>query len=111
MKNLFLFIFAITTLKAAGQDHLVGVKTGVTWSDITSSNFFSQTDHRAGVVTGLTYEYILTKHFSVGADLIYDQRGFTHDMTVIVGNNNNLGIQFPIVQTIKFNYRCRLRQG
>lgn len=100
MKNLFLFIFAITTLKAAAQNHVIGVKAGANWSDITSNNFFSQTDYRAGVTAGLTYEYILTRRFSVGADLIYDQRGFTHDITVF----GSLGIPFPEKGTIKYNY-------
>lgn len=100
MKNLLLLLLTVTTLKAAAQNHVIGVKAGATWSDVTSRNFFSQTNYRTGVTTGLTYEYLLTKHFSVGADLIYDQRGFTHDITVF----GSLGIPFPEKGTIRYNY-------
>jgi hypothetical protein len=80
MKNLLLLLLTITTLKAAGQNHIIGVKGGATWTNVASSNFLKETDDRTGVTAGLTYEYLLNKYFSVGADLIYSQKGFTSDL-------------------------------
>lgn len=76
MKNIFLIILTVTTLKVAGQNHLVGIKGGGNWTNITSSNFVTQLDYRTGLSAGLIYEYLFKKHFSVGADLVYNQRGF-----------------------------------
>jgi len=77
VKNIILFILTISTLKVAGQNHFLGVKGGANSTNITSSNFFSQNDSRTGLTVGLTYECLINKHFSIGADLIYNQRGFT----------------------------------
>ena len=100
MKQIFLIILTITTLKVAGQNHLVGVKGGVNWTNITTSNFVNQHDFRTGISAGLTYEYLFKKHFSVGADLIYNQRGFTNDIVF----TDNLGNPTGEKYTTKFNY-------
>jgi hypothetical protein len=88
MKNLFFFILTISTLKVAGQSTLLGVKGGVSSTNITSSNFLSQNNSRTALTVGLTYEFLIKKHFSIGADLIYNQRGFTNDIVLhdIMGN-------------------------
>ena len=100
MKNIFLFILTISTLKVAGQNHLIGVKGGVNSTNITSSNFLSQNDSRTGLTAGLTYEFLIKKHFSIGADLIYNQRGFTNDIVF----TDNLGNPTGEKYTTKFNY-------
>jgi hypothetical protein len=100
MKNIFLFILTISTLKVAGQNHLIGLKGGVNSTNITSSNFLSQNNSRTGLTAGLTYEFLIKKHFSIGADLIYNQRGFTNDIIF----TNNLGNPTGEKYTTKFNY-------
>jgi hypothetical protein len=100
MKNIFLFILTISTLKVAGQNHLIGVKGGANSTNITSSNFLSQSDSRTGLTAGLTYEFLFKKHFSIGADLIYNQRGFTNDIVF----TDNLGNPTGEKYTLKFNY-------
>lgn len=100
MKNIYIFILTISTLNVAGQNHLIGVKSGANSTNITSSNFLSQTDSRTGLAAGLTYEYLFKKHFSVGADLIYNQRGFTNDIVF----TDNLGNPTGEKHTTKFNY-------
>ena len=77
----------ISTFKVAGQNHFLGVKGGANSTNITSSNFYSQNDSRTGLTAGLTYEFLFKKHFSIGADLIYNQRGFTNELEFInLGN-------------------------
>ncbi len=100
MKNIFLFILTISTLKVAGQNHFIGVKGGANSTNITSSNFLSQTDSRTGLAAGLTYEFLINKHFSIGSDLIYNQRGFTNDIVF----TDNLGNPTGEKYTTKFNY-------
>jgi hypothetical protein len=100
MKNILLIILTIATLKVAGQNHLIGVKGGVNSTNITSSNFISQSDSRTGLTAGLTYEFLFKKHFSIGADLIYNQRGFTNDLVF----TDNLGNPTGEKCTSKFNY-------
>lgn len=91
MKKIYLLILTITTLKVAGQTHLIGVKGGTNWMDITSANFLSQTDYKKGITSGLTYEYLFKSHFSVGTDLIYNQRGFTNDVVFTDYFGNQIG--------------------
>jgi hypothetical protein len=100
MKNILLIILTISTLDVAGQIHFIGLKGGVNSTNITSSNLLSQTDSRTGLTAGLTYEYLFKKHFSVGADLIYNQRGFTNDIVF----TDNLGNPTGEKHTTKFNY-------
>lgn len=99
MKNIVLLILTITTLKVAGQNHFVGLKGGANLTNI-SSTFVSQHDNRTGIYTGLTYDYLLKKHFSVSADLIYNQRGFTNDIIFTDDLGNPTGEKY----TTKFNY-------
>ena len=100
MKNILLFILTIATLKVAGQNHFIGLKGGGNSTNITSSNFLSQTDSRTGLTVGLTYEFLIKKHFSIGADFIYNQRGFTNDIVL----TDNSGNPFGEKHTTTFNY-------
>jgi hypothetical protein len=98
MKIMSILILSISTLKVAGQNHLWGVECGFNSTNITS-NFLSQSDSRTGLTAGLTYNFIFKKHFSIGADFIYIQRGFTNDIIY----TDNLGNTIEKNKT-KFNY-------
>lgn len=100
MKHKLLIILTITTLKVVGQNQFVGVKGGVNMTNITSSNFLIKTESRIGLTAGLTYEYLFKKDFSIGADLIYNQRGFTNEVVF----NDNLGNPTGDKSKTKFNY-------
>jgi len=100
MKNIFIFILIISTLKVAGQNHFIGLNGGVNSTSITSSNFLSQIDSRLGMSAGLTYNYLVKKHFSVGTELIFNQRGFTNDIVF----SDNLGNPSGEKHTTRFNY-------
>lgn len=90
----------VTVLKVTGQNHLIGIKGGGNSTNITSNNFVTQHDNRTGLSAGLTYEYLFKKHFSVGADFIYNQRGFTNDIIFTDDFGNPTGEKY----TTKFNY-------
>jgi hypothetical protein len=100
MKNIFIIILTISTLKVAGQNHLIGVKVGANSTNITSTNFISETDSRSGLAAGLSYEFLIKRHFSIGADFIYNQRGVTYDMVFTDNIGNPTGEKY----ITKFNY-------
>ena len=100
MKRLFLIILTLTTLKVAGQNHLIGVRGGVNATNVTSSNFISQRDSRIGLTAGLTYEFLLKKHFTIGADFIYNQRGFKIESV----HTDQIGNPTGEKSTAKLNY-------
>lgn len=86
MKTILIIILTLTTIEVAAQNHFIGIRGGANWTNVTTSNIFlGQTDYRPGVSGGITYEYFLKKRFSIGADVIYNQRGFTDDFEIPTG--------------------------
>ena len=80
MKTIFLLLLTFVTFTVNGQNHLLGVKGGVNWTKVTSSdNFDNNTNYRTGFAVGLSYDYIFKRNFTLGADILYNQRGLTSD--------------------------------
>jgi hypothetical protein len=77
MKNRLLFILTLTTLTVTGQNHFLGVKGGANLSEVYASNFINDRNYATGIALGLTYQYRLKRQFTVGADLFYNQLGFS----------------------------------
>lgn len=70
----------VISIPALGQNHFIGLKSGINWTNVNSTNFINNNENRAGFNGGLTYEYLLNKKFSVGIDFLYYQKGFTNDI-------------------------------
>jgi Outer membrane protein beta-barrel domain len=94
MKKTALLLFTISSIHIYSQNHFIGVKGGVNATNIISTNFFSQTDSRIGRTAGLTYDFFIKEHFSVGADLIYYQRGFSNDGEFTSDAGNPIGKKY-----------------
>ena len=77
MKKYFLIILLITTVKSFGQNHLIGMKGGLDASTFVANKSFDNTSFRIGFSGGFTYQYLFQKGFLLGADILYDQKGFT----------------------------------
>lgn len=90
----------ISTIPVFGQNHLIGLKGGINWTNVNSSNFISNNDNRTGFNGGLTYEYRFNNHFNLGIDFLYFQKGFTND---IIFTDEN-GIPTGEKATSVFNY-------
>lgn len=73
-------MFPFLLLQVTGQNLFVGIKGGENWTSNLYRNSSTKNGFRTGFSGGLTYEYLLNSHFSIGADVIYDQRGFTYDI-------------------------------
>jgi len=80
MKTLLFSMFSFLLLQVTGQNHFFGIKGGENWTSNLYRNSSAKNGFRTGFSGGLTYEYLLNNHFSLGADLIYDQRGFIYDI-------------------------------
>ncbi|MEI6576506.1 MAG: outer membrane beta-barrel protein [Bacteroidota bacterium] len=100
MKKLILLLLTFNAFQLGAQNNFVGFKSGVTITNISTSGIFSESDNRIGYIGGLCYEFILNEHFSVGSEILYDQRGFTDDMFV----TDDMGHETDKKVTIKFNY-------
>ena len=62
------------------QNHFLGVKGGISWTDITAKDFTIDRNFRTGTTFGLTYDVRVQKNTHYGVELIYNQRGFTSDL-------------------------------
>jgi hypothetical protein len=83
MKTPILIMLALISIQAGGQNHFIGIKGGSSWTNNTTNHFTQYASYtnpdkkfRVGFSGGITYDYILNKNFSLGVDLLYDQRGF-----------------------------------
>jgi hypothetical protein len=90
MKRILTVLTIVLSIPAFGQNHFIGLKGGINWTNVNSSNFMSNNDNRTGFNSGLTYQYFLNERFSIGIDLLYFQRGFTNGnvFTDQLGNLN-----------------------
>jgi len=75
-KSILLLIFMLFNWVLNAQNHLVGVQFGVNNTNVTDKNIFEDKIGKNGFSGGITYEYNFKKNFSVGADLLYSQKGF-----------------------------------
>jgi hypothetical protein len=100
MKIFITIVLSIVSISVFGQNHLFGLKGGLNLTNISSSNFMNDTDSRTGFSGGLSYEYVLDNGVSFGADIIFNQRGFSNDLIV----RDNFGNPTGEVMTTDFNY-------
>jgi hypothetical protein len=97
-------MFSFLLLQVTGQNHFIGIKGGENRTNNAMDSYKSEFESRSGLAVGLTYEYFIDKHFSLGADLIYDQRGFNFRDTILnYSGNPNLNDQINKVD-YQFNY-------
>ncbi|MBX3164766.1 MAG: PorT family protein [Bacteroidetes bacterium] len=94
MRKTFLVVLVIGSLNVFGQNHFIGLKGGISMTNITENFFLYPPDYRKGISTGLTYEYLFKKNFLVGTDLIYNQRGFTNDLVLTNNTGNPTGERY-----------------
>lgn len=76
LKLIFVLIFILFNNVLNAQNHLVGVQFGVNNTNVTDKNFFEDKISKNGFSGGITYEYNFKNNFSLGADLLYSQKGF-----------------------------------
>ena len=100
MKPILLIILTCVSLSALAQKHYVGLKGGLSSTNILSSNFFTESDAKLGLNAGLTYDFIFKDHLTFGAELMYNQRGFKDYLIIF----DELGLPTGESFTTQFSY-------
>ena len=100
MKGIITVLALLLTLSTIGQNHIIGTKSGINSTNVSSSNFITNNDSRTGFSSGLTYEFQFKNKFSFGIDFLYFQKGFTNDLIFTDTIGNPTGEK----ATIQFNY-------
>ncbi|HCS19479.1 MAG TPA: hypothetical protein DIW47_02765 [Bacteroidetes bacterium] len=81
MKYTLLLFLTIATITVNGQNHFVGIQSGVNYTRVINDHFpKNKVNFRTGLVIGITYDYQFKKNFSIGSGIIYNQRGYTRDI-------------------------------
>lgn len=100
MKNILLITFVITSLGLTAQMHLIGLKGGVNFANISATNFSKSMANPLGLSGGVTYDYLINSYLSVGIDVLYQQRGFQSNSIF----TNDEGEQIGTSLKSQFNY-------
>ncbi len=91
MRKIITLLIVLFAVPVFGQNHFIGLKGGINWTNVIADNFLSDNDYRNGFVGGLTYEYEFKKKFHIGLDLVYAQKGFNNDIIFTDENGNPIG--------------------
>ena len=78
MKKIFLLLLMTATLTANGQNHLLGIESGVALTNATAIG----DRFRTSFAIGATYDYVFKNDFSISTGIIYNQRGFRYDIII-----------------------------
>ena len=100
MKNTITILILISSISAFGQNHFIGLKGGVNWTNVASSDFPRNSINRTGFSGGISYEFLLNESFVLGGDLLYQQRGFIIESEFTDNDGNPSGVSM----TSTFNY-------
>lgn len=76
MKLISFIFLALGSLTVSGQTHLIGLKSGVSLTNITYPDITDEYKTKAGFIGGVTYEHLSTTSLiSLNGDIQFDQRG------------------------------------
>lgn len=100
MKGLFLMVLSVISINTFGQVHSIGIQGGVNLTNLTSFNTFGDSKFRTGIIGGFNYEFLFQGKYTLGADILYNQQGFT-EKDIFTDDTGN-----PTGKTaeIKFDY-------
>lgn len=99
MKNLLLALFTFCGLTASAQDHFFGLTAGPNATDVIHNDFLESTDYELGFTAGFNYQYRYSENITLGADLLYEKRGF--NSTVLYSRADQFNSVFALTV---FNY-------
>lgn len=101
MKKTLILLAILSSFGAISQKHLIGIKGGPNWTGVHTDNFSFNTKLRTGYLVGLTYDYMLTEKFSIGAEILYGQRGYN----MFFNSTNDFGLPPPLnIDDVKMKF-------
>lgn len=109
----FLCVLFFFSLYANAQQHIIGAKAGLSSTNVSATiKYNPAADDRIGFSGGVTYEYAFKRPFSIGADILFSQRGFKNPLILTDNLGNPTGERADLHQRfdyvalpIKFGYR------
>ena len=99
MKHTILLLLTLVTLRGISQNHFVGIKAGSNLTNIKTD--FLDTDKKLGFIGGITYEYHFNNHIILGADILFDAKGFSDKAFYTDDNNVPTG---ELTFDVNYNY-------
>jgi hypothetical protein len=86
-KNIILFLSILISFsfEIYSQKYYLGSKYGFSWNEVKSNGNLIGTPQK-NFSTGLTFEVITNKKLRLGAEILYEKRGFNLGYTVIFNN-------------------------
>lgn len=100
MKITLFLILTFATITVNGQNHFVGLHSGVSYTNAIVKNYpKNRINFRTGLVSGLTYDYLFRNNFSIGSGIVYNQRGYSRDVVFspyYTGEPNDLIVSYKI---------------
>ena len=100
MKRILIVLLLVFTSPVFGQNHFLGLKSGINWTNVNSSLNFN-TNKRTTANIGITYLYRVNKNFHLGTDLLLYPKGFT--TSVEFTDENGYPLDYNKVY-FKYNY-------
>lgn len=97
-KTLFLFLLLIS-IHTLGQEHLIGVQSGLNLTNITDNAFFDNSKTRTGFIGGINYTFKISDRYQIGVDALYAQQGYISKFIAIEEYGPQTG-----VEDSKFNH-------
>lgn len=95
MRNAVVILLTTCSMSVSAQS-FVGIKGGLSFTNVSSSNFFEDTGSLKRFSGGFTYEYFLTEKRALGVDLIMNQRGFISELVFTDNQANPTGKKVAI---------------
>jgi len=91
MQHFFSILTLLIAFPVFSQNHFIGIKGGINWTDVQRTNLPVNNGARQGFHSGLTYQYSLTKNHNIGLDFLYFQKGFSNKFIFTDESGNPTG--------------------
>ncbi len=86
-----LFVLSLFITCSANAQQSIGIQAGVGRTMVRSEVFKDQNSPKVRPNLGLSYERFLSRHVTLGADLLYQQRGFSDVVQIADENGQAVG--------------------
>ncbi|MEO5642899.1 MAG: outer membrane beta-barrel protein [Bacteroidia bacterium] len=99
---IFIVVMILASTNIFSQNNSIGIRSGVSFSNIICKDYFINRERRIGIVEGISYDYFFQKHFIGGIEANYEQRGFKEYIIFTDMNGSPTGRKEPIY--LQFDY-------
>ncbi len=86
MKKVILIACLVYATALSAQDSFLGIYSGISSTGIEGQNYVSNPNRGLYYTGGFNYSLVWKSGFFIGADLLYEQKGFSTDGNQIVNN-------------------------